>query len=137
MPSLVLQTATRYLVPLMLMFSIFLLLSGHNAPGGGFVGGLLAAAAFALYAIAYGIETARETLHIQPRRLIGIGLSFALGSGLFSVILGHPFMTSQWDDTVLPAIGKLGTPVIFDTGVYFVVIGVTLMIVFSLAEAED
>jgi multicomponent Na+:H+ antiporter subunit B len=46
-------------------------------------------------------------------------------------------MTSQWDDTVLPAIGKLGTPVIFDTGVYFVVIGVTLMIVFSLAEAED
>jgi multicomponent Na+:H+ antiporter subunit B len=137
MPSLVLQTATRYLVPLMLMFSIFLLFSGHNAPGGGFVGGLLAAAAFALYGIAHGMKTARDTLHIQPRRLIGIGLSFALGSGLFSVILGHPFMTAQWDDTVLPAIGKLGTPVIFDTGVYFVVIGVTLMIVFSLAEAED
>jgi len=137
MPSLVLQTATRYLVPLMLMFSIFLLFSGHNDPGGGFVGGLLAAAAFSLYGIAYGMKTARDTLHIQPRRLIGIGLLLALGSGLLGILLDDPFMTAKWDDTALPAVGKLGTPVIFDMGVYLVVIGVTLTIVFSLAEAED
>ena len=137
MRSLVLQTATRYLIPLMLMFSVFLLLAGHNAPGGGFVGGLLAAAAFSLYAIAHGFDTARDTLRIPPRRLIGGGLLLALGSGLFSIALDYPFMTGQWDDTLLPAIGKLGTPVLFDTGVYLVVIGVTLLVVFSLAEVED
>ena len=137
MPSLVLKTATRYLIPLMLMFSVFLLLSGHNAPGGGFVGGLLASAAFSLYAIAYGFDVARDTLTIEPRRLIGVGLSLALLSGLLSIALGYPFMTGKWDTTELPAIGKLGTPLMFDTGVYILVLGVTLMIVFSLAEAED
>ncbi len=65
MTSLILSTATRYMLPLLLLFSIFLLLRGHNEPGGGFVGGLVAAAAFALYAIAFDVATARRTLGVE------------------------------------------------------------------------
>jgi len=75
--SLILSTATRLLLPLLLMFSIFLLLRGHNEPGGGFVGGLVAAAAFALHAIAYSVAATRRLLIIDPRALIGTGLLIA------------------------------------------------------------
>lgn len=134
MISLILSTAARYLLPLLLLFSFFLLLRGHNAPGGGFIGGLVAAAAFALYAVANGAAEARKILGAEPRVLIGFGLSVALASGLLPLFLGLPFMTGLWLPNELPALGKIGTPVLFDLGVYFVVIGVTLLIIFSLME---
>lgn len=132
--SLILSTAVRYLFPLMLLFSVFLLLRGHNEPGGGFVGGLVVAAAFSFYAIAYGVPVARRTLGIDPRALIGIGLLVALGSGLLPVFAGLPFMTGLWTESELPILGKVGTPMLFDVGVYLVVIGVMLTIIFTLAE---
>lgn len=134
MISLILSTAARYLLPLLLLFSFFLLLRGHNSPGGGFIGGLVAAAAFALYAVANGAAEARKILSAEPRVLIGFGLSVALASGLLPLFLGLPFMTGLWLPNELPALGKIGTPVLFDLGVYFVVIGVTLLIIFSLME---
>jgi multicomponent Na+:H+ antiporter subunit B len=136
MTSLILSTATRYLLPLLLLFSIFLLLRGHNDPGGGFAGGLVAAAAFALYAIANGVAAARRVLSVTPGTLIGGGLLVAVSSGLLPVLLGQPFMTGLWDKRPIPVIGKLGTPLLFDLGVYLVVIGITLLIIFSLAEEE-
>lgn len=135
MSSLILSTATRLLLPLLLIFSIFLLLRGHNEPGGGFVGGLVAAAAFALYMIATGVADVKRILRIEPRTLIGIGLLICLISGLISLFRGLPFMTGLWSKTVLPVIGKVGTPLLFDTGVYLVVLGITLTIILSLAEA--
>ena len=135
MTSLILSTATRYMLPLLLLFSIFLLLRGHNEPGGGFIGGLIAAAAFALYAIAYDVATARRTLGIDSRTLIGLGLLVALTSGVISLIAGQPFMTGLWSEYAVPLLGKVGTPLLFDIGVYLVVIGVTLTIIFGLAEA--
>lgn len=135
MTSLILSTATRYFLPLLLLFSVFLLLRGHNEPGGGFVGGLVAAAAFALYAIAYDVSTARRVLGIDPRTLIGLGLLVALGSGIISLTTGQPFMTGLWSEYAVPILGKVGTPLLFDIGVYLVVIGVTLTIIFALAEA--
>ena len=136
MLSLILSTATRFLMPLLLLFSIFILFRGHNKPGGGFIGGLVAAAAFSLYALAYDTAAARRVLRVPPHVLIGIGLLLALGSGVISLITGSPFMTGQWGDLNLPGVGKvhLGTPLIFDIGVFLVVIGVALMDVFSLAE---
>lgn len=136
MTSLILSTATRYLLPLLLLFSIFLLLRGHNEPGGGFAGGLVAAAAFALYAIAHGVAGARRVLYVTPRTLIAGGLLVAVGSGQLSLLAGQSFMTGLWDKRPIPVIGKLGTPLLFDLGVYFVVIGITLLIIFSLAEEE-
>lgn len=136
MSSLILTTATRLVTPLLLVFSVFLLLRGHNEPGGGFVGGLVAAAAFALHAIAFGTAAARRLLRVDPRALIASGLGLALASGLVSVARDprSPFMTGTWFAAKLPVVGKVGTPVFFDTGVYVLVVGVTLTIVLALAE---
>ena len=128
--SPIFRTAARLLMPLLLLFAVFLLLRGHNEPGGGFVGGLVAAAAFALYAIAYGVERARQALLVKPLTLLGAGLLIALASGVPAALRGQPFMTAQW------ALGPvaLGTPALFDIGVFLVVAGVVLMMIFSLAE---
>lgn len=136
MNSLILQTTARLLQPLLILFSIILLLGGHNAPGGGFTGGLMAAAAFALYAIAYDVETTRRALRVEPRVLVAVGLLTAVASGVVSLLMGLPFMTGQWGYLQLPGLGKLdiGTPLVFDVGVYLVVLGIALLIVFPLAE---
>ena len=128
--SAIFRTAARVLMPLLLLFALFLLLRGHNQPGGGFVGGLVAAAAFALYGIAYGVERARRALLVEPLTLLGIGLLVALMSGLPAVLQGRPFLSAVWSlDPV-----TLGTPVVFDVGVFLVVTGVVLLMIFSLAE---
>jgi multicomponent Na+:H+ antiporter subunit B len=137
--SVILSTGARYMLPIILMFSIFLLLRGHNEPGGGFIGGLAAAAAFALFMVSYGVERAREVLRIDPMTLLGIGLLSAITSGLIPLLFGFPFLTGLWipnnaDPTEFPAIGKISTVLMFDVGVYLVVIGIVLKIVFALAE---
>jgi multicomponent Na+:H+ antiporter subunit A len=128
--SPIFRTAARLLMPLLLLFSVLLLLRGHNEPGGGFVGGLVAAAAFALYAIAFGVKRARQALLVRPMTLLGAGLLLALFSGLPAVLRGRPFLTALW----VPGSLFLGTPVLFDVGVFLVVAGVVLMMIFSLAE---
>ena len=134
MKSLILSTAARALLPLLLLFSLFQLVRGHNEPGGGFIGGLVAAAAFVLYAIAYNVPAARKALRISPRVLIAVGLFVALGSGIVSLFLGQPFLTGQWGSTPLPIIGKLGTPLIFDIGVFLTVVGSVLTTIFAAME---
>lgn len=135
MNSLILSTATRYLFPLLLVFSVFLLLRGHNEPGGGFVGGLVAAAALAMYALAFNVTTARRLLIVEPQTLISAGLLTALISGLIGLLQGRPFLSGLWGSQVVPVVGKLGTPLLFDVGVYLVVIGIILTIIFALREA--
>ncbi|MFU8861584.1 MAG: Na+/H+ antiporter subunit B [Cyclonatronaceae bacterium] len=135
MKSLILQTATKLLFPLLLLFSIFLFLRGHNDPGGGFIGGLVGAAAFALFAISSGTEKARELLRINPTFMIGLGLFFAILSGVVSIMAGTPFLTGQWVfPVVFGADLHLGSPILFDIGVYLVVVGFTLAVIFSLEE---
>jgi multicomponent Na+:H+ antiporter subunit B len=136
MISLILSTATRYLLALLLLFSFFLLLRGHNAPGGGFVGGLVASAAFVLYAFAFNVNNARQALRIDPRIFIGVGLLTAVSSAILSLFQNLPFMTGLWLKNPMPVFGKVGTPVIFDIGVYLLVLGVTLTIIFALAEGD-
>ena len=136
MTSSILQTATRLLMPLLLLFAVFLLLRGHNQPGGGFVGGLVVAASFVLYSIAFSVEAARRALLVRSSTLLGIGLLVALVSGLPAVVLGQPFMTSQWTTIALGSTElDVGTPLVFDIGVFLAVVGVVLTIVFTLTEA--
>jgi multicomponent Na+:H+ antiporter subunit B len=137
MNSLILRTATRFLVPLLLLFSLFLLLRGHDAPGGGFVGGLVAAAAFSLDFIARGASAARGALPADPRGLIGAGVLIALASGLPALLRGQPYLRGQWLTLPLPGLGPLalGTPLLFEAGVYLVVTGVAINIILSLGEA--
>jgi len=134
MPSLILSTTARLLLPMLLSLSVFLLLRGHHAPGGGFVGGLVAATGVALYALAFDVPTARSVLRVDPGRLAAVGLGVALSSGLVGLAAGRPFLTGLWFERAFPVIGKLGTPLLFDVGVYLVVLGITLVIVFALVE---
>lgn len=132
--SLLLNVAVRYLMPLLLIFSVFLLLRGHNEVGGGFVGGLVAAATFMLYAIAHSPAEVHDLLPVSPRTLFTLGLFMALLSGLLPVFGNQPFQTGLWLPEPLPVLGKVGTPFLFDTGVYLLVIGVILHILLTLAE---
>jgi len=134
MRSLILKTAARILTPLLLLFSLFLLLRGHNEPGGGFVGGLVAASALALHAIARGVGSTRSFVPLQPVRLIALGLLLAGSSGLAAWSWGEPFLTGLWLPQAIPGVGKLGTPVLFDVGVYLLVIGVLAKVFFVLWE---
>ena len=134
--SLILMVATRLLIPLLLLFSIFLLLRGHNNPGGGFVGGLVAGSSFVLYALSRGAAQARQVLRIAPRLLLGIGLSCALGAGLLALGVGDPFLHSLWTPEVdlLGGHMKLGSTLLFDIGVFAVVVGTVLLMVFAIGQ---
>lgn len=134
MTSVILSTAIRLLLPLLLLFSVFMLLRGHNEPGGGFVGGLVAAAAIALFALAEGAGQARRIIRADPRSLIAFGLLISLGSGTVSLLFGQPFLTGLWLPFPLPGLGHVGTPLLFDLGVYLLVAGMALLIVLSLME---
>jgi multicomponent Na+:H+ antiporter subunit B len=135
--SIILRTATRYMFPPLLVFSIYVLLRGHHYPGGGFVGGLFAGSAFSLYALAFSVDEARNLLRVDSRDLTAIGLAVALCSGLPALIMGHPFLTGEWWDLhVLGIELHIGTPTLFDFGVYLVVLGVLLTLVFTLAEEK-
>ena len=136
MDSLILRSGARFLVPLMLLFSVFVLVRGHNEPGGGFVGGLVAATAFALVLLSEGLAEARRILRLDPLALVAAGLFVALASGVPPLLRAWPFMTGLWLKVPLPVVGKVGSPVMFDVGVYLVVLGIVLAILFALAEEE-
>lgn len=136
MKSAILQTATRYLLPILLLFSVFLLLRGHYYPGGGFVGGLVAAIAFVLHSFANGTKSTMQILGYKPISLIPIGLGISALSVVFPIMLGLPPMTGLWFEQPIPVIGMIGSALFFDLGVYFVVIGVVLTILFTIALEE-
>jgi multicomponent Na+:H+ antiporter subunit B len=137
MDSLILRTATRLLLSLMLLFSFFILLRGHNEPGGGFIGGLIAASAFALHSIAFGPRALRNVLVFDPRSIAGAGMLCAIVAGLSSALAGDVFLSAEWlhwgegDATF-----HVGTPLLFDIGVFLVVIGAVLTIVLALEEED-
>lgn len=136
MRGLILPTATTYLMPVLLVFSVFLLLRGHNEPGGGFAGGLVAASAFVLLSIANGVDVARRTLRSDPRSLIGAGLSIMLLSGFVAPLLaGDAYLASLWWTFEVGEYAvSMGSPLLFDIGVYLGVTGTILLITFALEE---
>jgi multisubunit Na+/H+ antiporter MnhB subunit len=140
MKSVILTQTARLLMPLLVVVSLVVLYRGHNLPGGGFIGGLLFSVPFALVAIADGVTEARRRLKVSPTRLIAVGLGVCLLSGVFAVIRGGLYMEGQWlPGFTLPLLGAvhLGTPIIFDIGVFLAVVGFTLKVFFSLGEEQD
>ena len=137
MNSIILRAGTRALSGLLLLFSVYMLLRGHNEPGGGFIGGLIGATGFVLYAIAIGATEARTALRAQPQNIAAVGLGVALLSGLAAALFGDAFFTGQWlflgateTDKGLP----LSTVLVFDIGVYLVVFGSVLTLAFAMEE---
>jgi multicomponent Na+:H+ antiporter subunit B len=137
MRSIILKTASNYLLPLLLLFSVFILLRGHYEPGGGFVGGLIASVAFVLHAFANGLDKTKEFLKYHPGVLIPIGLAISLLSGFAPMLVNEPFMKGLWLEKPIPVLGLVGSALFFDIGVFFVVIGVTLTILFTISETAN
>lgn len=137
MRSLILSTAARTVTPLLLVFSVFAFLRGHNEPGGGFIGGLIAAAGLGLIALADGPERMLQVLRVPPRTLLAMGLLAALASTLFGLPAGDALLTGVWVSVPTPfGDAKLGTPLLFDLGVYLVVVGAVLTFIATLSEEQ-
>ncbi len=134
MNSLILRTVVPMLVGLMIVFSIFVLMRGHNLPGGGFIGGLIAASALALHMIASGSKAVRKALVLHPMSIAGVGLLVAALSGVPSVFMDVPYLTGLWYLPEGLPIKILATPVMFDVGVYLVVVGTITGIALALEE---
>lgn len=135
--SIVLRTVSRLMLPVLLLLSVFMLLRGHNLPGGGFIGGLVASSAIILQMIAFGPAYARNVLQVNYLTLAAVGVLTAAAFGLPALFLGQPFMTAFWIPEPIPGIGKIGTPVLFDVGVFLTVIAVTTKIALLLAEEPE
>lgn len=136
MRTIILKTASNYLLPVLLVFSIFILLRGHYLPGGGFVGGLIASIAFVLHSFANGLGNTKDLIKIHPGYLMPTGLALSFSSGLAPILgAGKSFMTGLWMHDPLPVIGTIGSALFFDMGVYLVVVGVTLTIIFTISES--
>jgi len=133
MNSIILQIASRIVRVLLILFALIALFRGHNHPGGGFIGGMLAGLSIAFRGFAYNIKAADEMTKFKPQNYVALGLVLVILSVVPSIYLNDFFMQGEWWKL---AIGswqlKLGTPLIFDTGVFFVVIGVSVLFLFSL-----
>ena len=137
MSTVILRTASRFLLVLLLAASVFVLLRGHDEPGGGFIGGLLSASAFLLYGLAHGMAALRRMLRVDPRTILAAGLLVALAAAGAGWIAGRPFLTGLWAPDPIPGIGKLSTVLAFDLGVHLTVLGASLVILVSLAEDDS
>ncbi len=134
--NLILKTATVFIAFIQFGFAIYLFFAGHNAPGGGFVGGLMTAAAIVLMYMAYGEAIINKVLPINYQTLIVIGLLIAIGTGVGSFAFGEPFLSQTFDYFHFPIFGEmeLATALFFDLGVYLTVIGVTMTIVLTISQ---
>ena len=138
MRTIIFRFTAPYLTALMVLFSIFVLLRGHNDPGGGFIGGLIAASAFAIYGIACGVAAVRRALGFHPMAIAAAGLFAAVCAGVFSVFAQSGFMTGLWVfPTFFGTEVALSTPMLFDVGVYLVVVGGISSIALALEERES
>jgi multicomponent Na+:H+ antiporter subunit B len=137
MNSLIFRTIAPLLVAVMLVFSVFVLLRGHNEPGGGFIGGLIAASALAIYGMAMGVTAARSALKAHPLAYAGFGVALAGLAGAVSILFDLPFLTGLWTIFAFDGVEvAISTPMVFDIGVYFVVFGTISAVALALEDEE-
>jgi len=128
MRTVIFRSIAPYLTSLMMLFSIFVLLRGHNEPGGGFIGGLIAASALAIYGIACGVAPVRRAIYFHPMAISAFGLFLSASAGVLSVFAGVPYMTGV--ELALSSV------LVFDVGVYLVVVGAISSIALALEERD-
>ncbi|WP_078544272.1 Na(+)/H(+) antiporter subunit B [Litchfieldia alkalitelluris] len=136
--DLILQTITKIVIFIILAFSLHLFFAGHYTPGGGFIGGLMTAAALVLLLLAFDAKTVKKIFPVDFKKVTAVGLLIAVFTGIGSFIFGVPFLTHTYDYFDIPILGETGlaTAVLFDIGVYLVVIGVTMTIIQTIGEDE-
>ncbi len=131
--SLIFNTTAHIVSTLMLVFSLYLLLRGHNEPGGGFIGALIAVIGFALLMFAESPKYVRERMHYSPLGIAMFGILLSFIAGLMGLAFNLPFLTGLWWKDILP----LGTPLLFDVGIYFAVIGGVMGVLLHVNEVLD
>ncbi|WP_406662230.1 monovalent cation/H+ antiporter subunit B [Methanolobus sp. ZRKC3] len=138
MTTLIAKTVTKACVPITILFSISLLLAGHNNPGGGFIGGVMFASAISLMYVVFGLKYIRSAFKHQWEKWFALGLILAASTGFGAILFGHNFLRSSFMILDLPFVGEieLVSAALFDTGVYLVVLGSILHIFKSTGDDE-
>jgi len=129
MNTVIFRVMSPILAVMMALLSIIILLRGHNAPGGGFIGGLVAASGSAIYGMSHGVGDVRRILRFNPLGYAGFGVLLAIASGILSAVYGMPFLTALWSPGYV-----VGVPAVFDIGVYFVVFGTLTAVMLALED---
>ena len=139
MSSLILSTGARAVFHTILVFSLFLLFAGHNAPGGGFIGGLVAAAALVLRFVAEGPDDLNRFLRAGAPQLLGTGLLLATLTAVVPLLFGGSLLESSVLELAVPLIGKVKATsvLVFDAGVYLIVVGLVLGVLRTLGGELD
>jgi multicomponent Na+:H+ antiporter subunit B len=131
---------TRFMVSFLFMLSLYLLLQGHHDPGGGFIGGLVGSAAIIAFYVSRNSGASVEARHRMSDNFWGYvlftGIAVAMLSGFWGLFFGDGYMDAVWFDEPIPGIGKIGTPLVFDSGVFLAVIAVTVSITRVLANMQ-
>jgi multicomponent Na+:H+ antiporter subunit B len=135
MNSLILKTLGKGMAIIQFLLALYYFWRGHNDPGGGFIGGLLAGGSVVLMAMVYGHAVVNRLLRIHPMRFIALGLFIAFLGGLMGSLAGQAFFTGLWGTVPLIHL-HLGTPVLFDLGVFIVVIGITVTLLMNFKTRD-
>ena len=137
--NIIINTVIRPLVIFISIFAFYILWTGHNAPGGGFVAGLMTAACVVLLYVTRGASFIRKGLTFDFKYLVAIGLSCSMFCSMGAVLLGHPFLTQTFGHMRFPFLGEVvfATALIFDLGVYLTVAGGCLTIITSIGQSND
>lgn len=134
--DVILQTATKVIVFIVLIFGVYVFFSGHHEPGGGFIGGLITASAIVLLLMAFDVKTVRDNLPVDFKLVGAAGILIMILSGAVSMLFGEAFLFQTFTEVDLPVFGptELATAVLFDVGVYLAVAGTALTIILSISE---
>ncbi|MFD1706556.1 Na(+)/H(+) antiporter subunit B [Siminovitchia sediminis] len=134
--DVILETVSKIVVFIILTVAVYLFFSGHNSPGGGFVGGLVLASAFILLFLAFDIESVQKGIPFDFKRVAALGVFIAVGTGIGAMIFGEPFLTQTFSTFHIPFFGEteLATITLFEAGVALTVVGVVVTIILSISE---
>ncbi len=134
--DVILQTVTKIVVFIILTFGIELFLSGHNNPGGGFIGGLVLSSALVLLYLVFDIETVHKGIPVDFKKVAAVGVLFVIGTGLGGILFGSSFLAQTFGIFNLPIFGEteLGTVLLFEIGVALTVVGTVVTIILSISE---
>ncbi|MCL4639149.1 MULTISPECIES: MnhB domain-containing protein [Olivibacter] len=132
MKTAILQAAVKVLMPIFLVYSLYLLFRGHDSPGGGFIAALVLSIGLIFHMIAFGVPETQQTYKIDTMILTGIGLLLSFSSAILSMIFGEGFFYALWSDITVKGIGTISSVLLFDIGVYMAVTGAILKIAFAI-----
>jgi len=136
--DVILETVTSVITFIIFLFAVHLFFAGHYTPGGGFVGGLMTSAALVLVLLAFDLKTLRTILPFDYKWITALGLLISVLTASGALLFNVPFFTHAYDYFDLPLFGKtsLHTAMLFDLGVYLVVVGVTMTIIQTIGESD-